>query len=539
MVMDRLLGLETEYAIRFTPADPEHRPTNEAIYDAYAEAVASLVESRPGLRERELFLANGGAVHYETQLIALADGLVEGATPECRGPSSVVLYQRAQDSLLAEATPIAASRLAKAGFGGDLGLLKNCRDADGHWYGAQENYELEIARGVALAAWRVGLAVLLPVALAGALLTWVVMIALIAVVVAGLVLVLASTLLIGARRRAQVLGLNKPALRVIIVISVILERAIWEPIVFAFLLLYRALAFRRIRRTILGFLVTRQVFTGAGTLERDRLALSEKALAVRHRCRLSMGAALAIFDAGNLCKRLPSLLDFKLPAYLGLFRRKQRLQLGLSDSNMAQGAEYLKVATTSLVIDMAEAGALDALPEVPGPVRTLHRVARSGDLGFAIAIQRRYLARAQRFVREHATPSLEALDAIDRWRETLDALERDPDELFGTVDWVTKRHLIRTAGRTAAARKKIDLKYHELGVGYFAQLERAGFAPQLVSEAEALAARRQPPADTPARARARVMRELIAEAAKVRMTWDHVRVGGGLKGRVIRLDDYR
>lgn len=539
MVMDRLLGLETEYAIRFTPADPDQRPTNEAIYDAYAEAVASLVDSRPGLRERELFLANGGAVHYETQLIALADGLVEGATPECRGPSSALLYQRAQDSLLAEATPIAAARLARAGFAGDLGLLKNCRDADGHWYGAQENYELEIASGVALAAWRVGLAVLLPVALAGALLTWAVMIALIAVVIAGAATVLVATWIIGRGSRAAVMRLHKPALRTVVVISVILERAIWEPIVFAFLLLYRALAFRRVRRAILGFLVTRQVFTGAGTLERDRLALSEKALAARRLCRLSMGAALAIFDAGNLCKRLPSLLDFKLPAYFSMFRRKQRFQIGLSDSNMAQGAEYLKVATTSLVIDMAEAGALDALPEVPRPVRTLHRVARSGDLGFAIAIQRRYLARAQRFVREHPTPSLEALDAIDRWRETLDALERDPDDLFGTIDWVTKRHLIRSAGRTAAARKKIDLKYHELGVGYFAQLERAGFAPQLVSDAEALAARRQPPADTPARARARVMRELIAEAAKVRMTWDHVRVGGGFKGRVIRLDDYR
>ena len=536
MVMDRLLGLETEYAIRFSPVGSE-RPSNEKVYDAYAVAVASLVETRRGMRERELFLANGGALHYETQLIALADGLVEGATPECRGPSSAVLYQRAQDALLVEATPLAAAWLEQAGFCGELGLLKNCRDADGHWYGAQDNYEVDIARGAGLAVWRAGLVALLPVIVAGALVTWALMLVLFAAMLVSLGLALIAAIL--PRGRAVVLRLEAPGVRALVLAAVVCERAIWEPIVFVFLLLYRAVAFRRVRRAITGFVISRQVFTGAGTLEGDRLALSEKAVAARRLCRVSMGTALAIFDGGNLCKRLPALANLKLRGYLALFRRRQRFQLGVSDSNMAQVAEYLKVATTCLVIDMAEAGALDDLPAVRRPVRTLHQLARSEDLAAALALQRRYLERAERFVRGHATPSLEAVEAVGRWRDTLDALARDPDELFGCVDWVTKRELIRRAGATGAERKKIDLKYHELGVGYFARLERAGFAPVVVSEAEAVAAQRQPPADTPARARARVMRELIAEAARVRMTWDHVRVGGPLKGRVIRLDDYR
>ncbi|HEX7842948.1 MAG TPA: proteasome accessory factor PafA2 family protein, partial [Kofleriaceae bacterium] len=330
-----------------------------------------------------------------------------------------------------------------------------------------------------------------------------------------------------------------PQHRVVVAISVGLERMVWEPVVFVFLLLYRAVAFLRVRRALAGFLVTRQVFTGAGTLDRDRLALSEKALAVRRLCRVGMGTTLAIFDAGNLCKHLASLVTFEPWRYLSLFRRRQRLQLGLSDSNMAQGAEYLKVATTSLVLDLAEAGALDDLPPHPDPVRALHRVARNPDLGFAIAVQREYLARAQRFVRDHPAPSLEAGDVITRWREVLDALERDPESLFGRVDWVTKRRLIEAAGATPAERKKIDLKYHELGAGYFARLECAGLAPVLVTDAEALAARRRPPSSSPAWQRGRVMRELIGTASKVRMTWDRVRIGGPIKGRVIRLDDHR
>jgi Pup amidohydrolase len=539
-MMDRLVGLETEYAIRFAPEAGARRPTNARVFEAYAAAVQSLVDTRPGMRERELFLANGGAIHYECQPIAVDDGLVEGATPECRSPSDVLLYQRAQDALLTEATPLAEDALTRAGYPGELGLLKNCRDAEGHWYGAQENYELEVASGALLWVWRAGLAALLPLTVAGTVATWALGCALIAILVSAALAVGLVSLPLGAVRRAAMLQrLGELGHRFIVVFAVWAERAVWEPIVFGFLLLYRAVAFRRARRALLGFLVTRQVFTGAGTLDRDRLALSEKALAARRPCRIAMGTTLAIFDPGNLCKRLMSLEVLRPSRYLALFRRRQRFQLGLSDSNMAQGAEYLRVATTSLVLDLAEAGALDDLPALADPVRTLHRVARDPDLGYAIAVQREYLARAQRFVRDHPSPSLEAGDVLARWREVLDALDRDPESLFGTVDWVTKRHLIERAGAGPAERKKIDLKYHELGAGYFARLERAGFTPVLVTAAEALAARRRPPSDSPARARARVMRELADAAARVRMSWDHVRVGGRLKGRVIRLDDHR
>jgi Pup amidohydrolase len=536
--MDRLVGLETEYAIRFSPARGHAAPTRRRMYEAYAAAVAELVATRPGMRDDELFLANGGAIHLETHLSEIDDGLVEGATPECRGPSDVLLYQRAQDALLTEATPIAQRALARDGFAGELGLLKNCRDAEGHWYGAQENYELEIARGPWLVAWRAGIAALAPVVIAATLVTWGLVLAVLPLLIAGGLVGWIVGLAIGANARAAAYRrLAGPSYRAAMACSVVVERVTWEPVVVLFLLLYRAVAFRRVRRALQGFLVTRQVFTGAGTLDRDRLALSEKALAVRHVCRVAIGSDLAMFDAGNLCKQLTSLIAFK-QHYRLLFRRRQRLQLGLSDSNMAPAAEYLKVATTMLVLDLAEAGALDDLPPPARPVRTLHRVARDPDLGFAIAVQRDYLARARRFVREHAQPSMEAHDVIGRWGELLDALERDPGRLFGRVDWVTKRRLIDAAGQTPAQRKKIDLRYHELGTGYHARLERAGVVPAALSAAEARAAWSRPPERSPAWLRARVMSELSGEA-KVRISWDRVRVGGPVKGRVIRLDDHR
>jgi len=123
-VLDRLLGLETEYAIRFT-ASGNARPTNAQVFDAYAKQVASMVACHPGMRDHEQFLANGGVLHYERRPAAMSDGLVEGGTPECRGPSTALVYQRAQDALLEQATPGVASRLAALGYRGDVGLIKN------------------------------------------------------------------------------------------------------------------------------------------------------------------------------------------------------------------------------------------------------------------------------------------------------------------------------------------------------------------------------------------------------------------------------
>jgi len=46
-------------------------------------------------------------VWFETERPAAGGGLIEGATPECRGPLQVVRYQRAQDQLLSQCARLA------------------------------------------------------------------------------------------------------------------------------------------------------------------------------------------------------------------------------------------------------------------------------------------------------------------------------------------------------------------------------------------------------------------------------------------------
>ena len=506
------------------------RPTNSAIYDALAASVSRLVRTRPGSKlKRELFLANGGILSYEAHGNAIDVGLVEAGTPECRGPSEALLYQCSQDSLVAHAIPDAIRTLG----GGELTLLKNCRDAEGHTYGAQENYEVEIARGGRLLAWRAGVIALIPLVAICAVVTWAMMLAVAALLIATVVVVSLISLVPRLQGIRAWVTPEGPILRALQTPLMWLERGIWEPPMILFLALYRLCAFCELRRGLLPFLISRPIISGAGTLVDDHFKLSEKGVAVRHVSRRWLGRALGIFEPGNLCKSLrgPALFNFR--TFLTLFRRRQRFQLGLSDSNMAQTAEYLKLATTLLVIDLAEAGALRDLAPVHEPLQILRAIV-DGDHAVALTLQRSYLEAARRFTREAPAVPLEVSEVVTRWAATLDAIEHAPQTLVGQLDWITKQTLIGRAGETPDERKKIDLKYHELDTGYFAALEARHLAPMLVTPEEARLAWTEAPTTTPARARARLIRNLV-DVAKVTVGWDQVKVGG----KVIRLDDYR
>lgn len=515
---------------------PRHgvqRPSNSEIYDALAGSVSALVRTRSGRKlKRERFLANGGILSYEAHGNAIDDGLVEAGTPECRGPSEAILYQRSQDSLLVHALPGAIRTLG----GGELTLLKNCRDAEGHTYGAQENYEVEIARGGRLFAWRAGVSALIPLVAICAVITWVMMLAVAVLLLAAVFAVSLLSLVPRLRGIRAWVTPEGALLRVLQTPLMWLERGIWEPPMILFLGLYRLCAFRELRRGLLPFLISRPIISGAGTLVDDRFKLSEKGVAVRRVSRRWLGRALGIFEPGNLCKDLrgPALLDFR--GFLRLFRRRQRFQIGLSDSNMAQTAEYLKLATTLLVIDLIEAGALRDLAPVRKPLQILRAIV-DGDHTVALTLQRSYLEAARRFTREAPAVPLEVSEVVTRWAATLDAIEHAPATLVGQLDWITKQTLIGRAGDTPDTRKKIDLKYHELATGYFAALEARHLAPLLVTPEEARIAWNEAPTTTPARARARLIRNL-ADVAKVTVGWDRVKIGGP-GGKVIRIDDYR
>lgn len=560
-MLKRLLGLETEYAIRFSPSSSAPAPGNHVVYEAWRDAISEIVRTREaasGYGQEGHFTQNGGAFRYEVLPYAYEGGLLEAATPECRGPGQLLLYQKAQDALLLRARPLAERKLRSRGHAGELGLLKNCRDAEGNVYGAQENYDTEFASGAALWMWRVGLTLLLPLVLVTGLLHWAVLLG-VMVLYFGVALVMVTFVVVAPRSRLgrrfgpQLEGESLLFSRTIGWVLYLTQLLVWWPVTCGFAVLTHAFAFRNVRRGIEAFLLSRSVVTGAGTLERDgRFGLSEKGPSIRHRMRWTIRPVdRPVFDTGNLMKDLCAATFLQRGRFRRLYRSRQRMQLGLSDSNVAQVAEYLKIGTTALMVDLAERGELDDAPRLERPIRALHTLVadpslqakvpvRGGNDMTALELQRWYLDRASEVLRRDKTIPMEAREILRLWREALDALAVDPGRLIGRIDWVTKRYLIEQADQAdPAARKKIDLKYHELGCGYLASLEKEGLAPVLVGEDEVDRAIREPPSDTPAKMRGRLVRSIEFSGHRMRVDWDSVRVGGAVLGKVIRLDQYR
>ena len=461
-------------------------------------------------------------------------------------------------SLLAEA--------AKRAFGKEkIRLLKNDRDARGNIYGSQENYSAVFATSWRLRLWRAALVAMLPLVL----LTWGALWALTLCIIVYMLVAQISYLacerffrhpdalarfLFGCTiedlgRRAAPTGPRwlEAALSVV-------TRIITAPLAGT---LYTAIwwtAFVPVRRQMLPFLLSRAVTSGTGMLDDcGRFHLADKAPAMN--CLTGIGGLLAdrpIFTFGHLFKTVYS--DSWLPSdYFSLFSSRQRLQIALGDSNMAQFAEYLRVGTTLLVLDCIEAGAMPPTPHVRRPLKSLRTICADptlratvplagGGRCTALQLQRFYLEACRRFMDAQDRPPAEARQLLEHWEETLDALEDDPQSLVGSLDWVTKQWVLEKTGRGAGwpTRKKIDLKYHELSPdGYFERLRASGVAQDLLSVEEVALARRNPPLGTPATVRGRYIREFAGGGEPVSANWKAVYIGRGRRTKVIRLSSYR
>jgi hypothetical protein len=562
-VFARLIGLETEYALVVPPQARGGRPSR---YGLFRDLVAALRRKLPAVPARHMkegvFHAAGGAVWFETERPAIGGGLIEGSTPECRSPRQLVAWQRAQDELLAEA----ADEISD----GAVRLVKNDRDAAGNIYGAQENYEATLASGWRLLLWRAALVAMFPLAIVTWLVLWLIDRVVIVYALAATVMYLVaerflkrpewlSQLLFGCDIKD--IESETPTGPVWLEGTLAwVTRIVTAPLA---LLMYAALwptAFVAIRRQMLPFLVSRPIVSGSGLVDDDgNFQLADKAPAIN--CVTGLGGFVGdrpLLALGHFFKVVNADPGLVLSEYCRLFDVRQRLQVALGDSNMCETAEYLRVGTTLLVLDCIEAGEMPRVPRVRRPIRALHAICADPTLttrvplaggwrqrsstASALELQRFYLEACRRFLDRRPDAAPEAREVLRRWELVLDNLADDPQSLIGVLDWTTKQFVLEKSGRKASweARKKIDIRYHELSPqGYFQRLRTTGIVRELLQRAEIDHARRNPPAGTPAAVRGRYIREFGLEGDDVSANWRAVFLGSREDGRrVVRLDSF-
>ncbi|HSL66581.1 MAG TPA: depupylase/deamidase Dop, partial [Actinomycetota bacterium] len=297
----------------------------------------------------------------------------------------------------------------------------------------------------------------------------------------------------------------------------------------------RGTPFGIIVRDLTPFLVSRQIYTGAGKLggeapwdDRDR-----------HRYQLSQRADFFEAEVGLETTLKRPIINTRDEPHADPDKYR-RLHVIVGDANMSEVATYLKLGTTSIVLKMIEDEYLPDLT-MANPVAALHEVSRDlsctarlhladGRQMKAVEIQWEYLERARKYVeQEDDTP--DNRDVLQRWENVLSALESDPLSLQRELDWVAKYRLLesyRERDGLAWSDPKlrlIDLQYHDVRTdkGLYYRMAATGKVDRLVSDREIEQAVMEPPEDTRAYFRGRCIArypDAIAAASWDSMIFD-------------------
>jgi len=302
--------------------------------------------------------------------------------------------------------------------------------------------------------------------------------------------------------------------------------------------------FQPLADALLPFLVTRQVFAGAGKVLRTArgavYVLSQRAEHIWEGVSSATTRSRPVINSRD-----------EPHADAELFRR---LHVIVGDSNMSDLVTWLRVATCDLVIRLLEEGGELDVPLVESPTRAIREVSRDltcrGPVRLAdgrdvpaIEVQFHYLAAVEAFLRSRHPDDHDASHVVGEWRRVLETLERDPMLLERELDWVAKLRLIEAMqARDGIALDDprlamIDLAYHDVapGSGLHHLLVSQGRMVSLLDDADVVRAMDEPPR-TRAALRSRFLRAAREHGRDVSVDWVHLKVNGDVQRTVMCKD---
>ncbi|MFM8551552.1 MAG: proteasome accessory factor PafA2 family protein [Nitrospiraceae bacterium] len=296
---------------------------------------------------------------------------------------------------------------------------------------------------------------------------------------------------------------------------------------------------RRGRGRLVPFLITRQIFTGAGRIGAadtpDGWIPVEQLLIRRPGLRnagdrpalpfqISQRADHIVNDFFEWVQQNRAIVNTR-DEPLADPNQFRRIHLLMGDSNLAETATALKLGTTGLVLQLIEEGHAPTGVDFEDPVETLKEISRDQDFAWlvtlrsgktisAIDIQEQFLdaARTQYRGQDEETDWV-----LDQWETVLADLRGDYTKLVGRVDWASKLWLLDSFREAEKMDwhdpwlKSLDLEYHNLHKekGLYFGLVDEGKVSRVTTDKAVELAQTQPPRNTRAFGRGELVRHLL------------------------------
>jgi proteasome accessory factor A len=306
--------------------------------------------------------------------------------------------------------------------------------------------------------------------------------------------------------------------------------------------------FTKFTDVLIPFLVTRQVYAGAGkVLQTARGAMY---------C-VSQRAEHIWEGVSSATTRSRPIINTRDEPHADA-ERFRRLHVIVGDSNMSEYTTFLKVGTMSIVLRMLEE---DSRPwrdlTLENPIRAIReishditcrrrvRLANGRELS-AVEMQAEYLQRALQFAKRRGLSPLEE-QALAMWEHVMTHLENDPLKLSTEIDWVIKYHMIEAYRErhdlqlTNPRVALLDLAYHDVtrARSLYYLLERRGAVERTATDEAIEEATTTPPQTTRARLRGAFIKRAKERKRDYTVDWVHLKLNDQAQRTVLCKDPFK
>jgi proteasome accessory factor A len=312
----------------------------------------------------------------------------------------------------------------------------------------------------------------------------------------------------------------------------------------------RKMNFEEVTESIIPFLITRQIFCGAG-----KWISSSKGA----NFQISQRAEHMWESVSSATTRSRPIINTRDEPHADP-EEYRRLHIIVGDSNMSETTTVLKVAITELVLRAAELGLLKDRFTVENPIKTIREI--SSDLKFKntfrLATGREITALQMQNEIYKIITSMPGLDeilekpfykyALDLWRRSLDAIESEDYSLVDMeIDWMIKRKFMNSYKEKHQLNDMdsrlilLDLTYHNIRKdrGLFYILEKSGMAKTLVTNNDINKAMEYPPETTRAALRGKFIKVAQEKKRDFTVDWVNLKINDQQQSSIACKDPFK
>ena len=308
--------------------------------------------------------------------------------------------------------------------------------------------------------------------------------------------------------------------------------------------------FEEVTESIIPFLITRQIFCGAG-----KWISSSKGA----NFQISQRAEHMWESVSSATTRSRPIINTRDEPHADP-EEYRRLHIIVGDSNMSETTTVLKVATTELMLRAAELGLLKDKFTIENPIKTIREI--SNDLkfrnSFRLSSGREITALQMQNEMYNIVLSMPGLDeilekpfyryALNLWRRSLDALESHDYSLVDMeLDWMIKRKFMNSYKEKHQLNDMdsrlilLDISYHNIRKdrGLFYILEKSGMAKTLITKNDVNGAMENPPETTRAALRGRFIKVAQEKKRDFTVDWVNLKINDQQQSSIACKDPFK